>query len=252
MTLIPNERMRHPNARRRSLCVVKKNQLTPNYLSITFSCDDFEDFHSSSADDHIKIFLTGERSAEGKPPMRDYTPRSFDADKCEFVIDFALHEDPGPATAWAIGSMIGDSLEIGGPRGSVMISDAYDWYWLIGDETAIPAIARRMEEWPNAKMDIWVAVENESEEVELPSSASHSVNYVHRRVEDAHDPASLLSALSGQALPDGNGFIWIAAEGSVVKSLRTAMTDKGHPLKQMKAAGYWVHGQADAKESFND
>ena len=77
--------------------------------------------------------------------MRDFTPRSFDTEQGKLVIDFALHES-GPATGWAVAAKVGDTLEIGGPRGSAVIPDDFDWYLLIGDETALPAIGRRVEE----------------------------------------------------------------------------------------------------------
>src|SRR6185436_499825 len=80
-----------------------------------------------------------------KPPARDFTPRRFDVASGTFVIDFALH-DAGPATNWAVAAKVGDTLEIGGPRGSAVIPDDFDWYILIGDETALPAIGRRVEE----------------------------------------------------------------------------------------------------------
>jgi NADPH-dependent ferric siderophore reductase len=61
------------------------------------------------------------------------------------VIDFAIHE-AGPATKWAIKAAPGDTLDIGGPRGSAVVPDDFDWYLLIGDETALPSIGRRTEE----------------------------------------------------------------------------------------------------------
>ena len=39
-------------------------------------------------------------------------------------------------------------LGVGGPRSSVLMPDAYDAYLLVGDETALPCIARRLEELP--------------------------------------------------------------------------------------------------------
>ena len=53
--------------------------------------------------------------------------------------------DAGPATAWALAAQPGDRLAIGGPKGSVMVADDFDFYLLIGDEFALPAIGRRVE-----------------------------------------------------------------------------------------------------------
>ena len=76
--------------------------------------------------------------------MRDYTPRAFDAAGNRLTIDFALH-DAGPATAWALNARPGETLLIGGPRGSTVVPDDFDFYLLAGDETALPSIGRRLE-----------------------------------------------------------------------------------------------------------
>jgi hypothetical protein len=39
---------------------------------------------------------------------------------------------------------------IGGPRGSLVVPTDLEWQWLIGDESALPAIARRLEELGDA------------------------------------------------------------------------------------------------------
>jgi len=77
--------------------------------------------------------------------MRDFTPRHFDASTRTLTLGFALH-DAGPASAWAASARVGDVLGFGGPRGSRLTPDNFDWYLLVGDETALPAIGRRTEE----------------------------------------------------------------------------------------------------------
>lgn len=249
--LHPTTRVRHEGARRRELVVAEKRFLAPNYLSIRFDCADFADFASASWDDHVKVFLGGPREADGKPAMRDYTPRAIDPASGEFVIDFALHDNAGPATAWARDCVAGDRLQIGGPRGSVVISPDFDWYWMIGDETAIPAVSRHLAERPDATILANIAVAGPSEEVLLPASNNHHVTWAHRPTGRATDPAALLAALDGKTLPAGYGFVWIAAEAGVAKALRERLLEMGHPLQQMKARGYWVAGAADTTASFD-
>ena len=251
MTVEANKRIRHEAARRRTLKVKNKRLLAPNYLAIVFHCDDFGDFASLSPDDHIKLFLAGAPDERGRPPMRDYTPRAFNPDAGEFTIEFALHEDPGPATAWAIAAEVGDTIEIGGPRGSVVIPGSYDWYWLIGDETAIPAIARRLSECPDSTVEVLIAVAGPEEQIDLPSSSSHKIQWLHRPPKAADKPDAFLEGIEKMSLPEGDGFVWIAAEASVAKTLREALINKGHPMKQMKAAGYWTMGQADKTARFD-
>src|SRR5687767_5736770 len=59
----------------------------------------------------------------------------------------------------------GETLEIGGPRGWVVVSDSFDWWLLVGDETAPPAIGRRVEEAaPGSRMTRLVTVTGPEEE----------------------------------------------------------------------------------------
>ncbi len=135
------ERVRH-DTRRRTLSVESVVDITPGMRRISLAGDDLADFTSLAPDDHIKIFIPG---ADGDEERRDYTPRRYDNAERRLTIDFALHE-AGPVTRWAIGARLGDRLDIGGPRGSAVVSPTVKRWLLIGDETALPAIGRRIEE----------------------------------------------------------------------------------------------------------
>ena len=63
------------------------------------------------------------------------------------MIEFALHGE-GPAAEWAAQAAAGHTLAIGGPKGSLIVPLDYDWHLLVGDETAFPAVARRLEQLP--------------------------------------------------------------------------------------------------------
>jgi NADPH-dependent ferric siderophore reductase len=122
---------------------------------------ELERFTSLSPDDHVKLFVPGEG---GDEEPRDYTPRRYDAETDELAIDFALH-DAGAATSWAKDAVPGASVDVGGPRGSVVVPPDFDWWQLVGDETASPAIGRRLEELPSrTKLMSVVAVANPDEE----------------------------------------------------------------------------------------
>jgi NADPH-dependent ferric siderophore reductase len=244
-------KLRHESARRRVLTVVDKQYLTPHYLSVRFHCADFGAFSSVSPDDHIKLFLPGGRTEAGKPLMRDYTPRAFDRAAQSFVIDFALHREPGPATAWALAAESGDRLEIGGPRGSVVVSDQFATYWLIGDEAAIPSILRRLAEWPAARIRALVAVTGTSEEILLPQSTSHDITWVHRPESEAANSALLLDAFTSWFKPAEDCFVWVATESGVARALRNAVLETGHPASRLRVSGYWTLGKADTTEKFD-
>ena len=242
------ERIRH-ETRRRTLTVETAVKLTPNMLRISFTADDLHDFVSLSADDHIKLFFP----VEGESAcMRDYTPRRFDTERGTVVLDFALHE-AGVATRWAVAAKAGDKLDIGGPRGSAIIPADFDWYWLIGDETALPAIGRWLEEArAGVAATSFVVVEGEDDIQAISTNAAWTPVWMPRN-GGTDDAALLQSALAMQEVPAGDGFVWIAAEGSVARILRGYVVERRqHPREWTKAAGYWVRGKADTHDRIED
>lgn len=247
-----HEIVRHRHeTRRRSLIVAAREHLSPGMIRIVLEGEALADFVSLGADDHVKLFVPAE--GDGEPQRRDYTPRAYDRAAGSLTIDFAVH-DAGPATRWAIDAVPGDVIEIGGPRGSAVISPTFDWWLLVGDETALPAIGRRIEELPEGTLAISVvAVTSAEEEQRFDTAAHHTAIWAHRPAAQADDPATVLAALRDVVLPEGEGFVWIAAETVVARAVRDYFTtERGHPHEWIKAAGYWRKGEADSHGSITD
>jgi NADPH-dependent ferric siderophore reductase len=235
-------RVRH-ETRRRTLTVSSIDRLTPRMLRLGFTSGDLQDFVSASPDDHIKLFFPS--------GMRDFTPRRVDTERGHLAIDFALHE-AGPATQWAASARLGDTLEIGGPRGSTVVPDDFDWYLLVGDETALPAIGRRVEELRAGVPVATFVVAGKGEAQSFETEARWTPHWIERH-PGSDDAALLEAALATFEPPPGDGFVWIAAEGSVARAVRAYMIDqRGHPREWCKAAGYWKRGEADAHEKIED
>lgn len=78
-----------------------------------------------------------------RPQARDYTPL-YDAARHELVLDFFIH-DGGVASHWATEAKVGDTLTIGGPRGSLIVPEDYAWQLYVCDESGMPALRRRLE-----------------------------------------------------------------------------------------------------------
>lgn len=236
------QRVRH-ELRRRSLRVADVTRLTPHMIRISLTGDDLEGFVSASPDDHIKISIPG---LDGVLTRRDYTPRQYDPEKRILVLDFVNH-DGGPAAAWARAAQVGDTLEIGGPKGSQVIAGPVARWLLIGDETALPAIGRRVEELPaQADVTTVVAVPNSEDEQIFTTLARHSAHWVHRPMDAADQAQDILKTLDSLTIEDGT-FVWVGAEARVAKAVRQYLLESRQvPLQWIKASGYWVKGQADA------
>jgi NADPH-dependent ferric siderophore reductase len=237
-------RVRHEPKKRR-LVVREAKHLTPSMLRIVLEGGDLDDFVSVSPDDHVKVFVPTE---SGEVERRDYTPRRFDPSARTLAIDFALH-DGGPVTTWATQAKPGDALEIGGPRGSMLVPWTFDWWLLIGDETALPAIGRRIEEAPaGTKMISVAAVSGPDDEQRFETRAERTALWTHRPMDLATDPEPLLAALANVSLPAGDGFVWVAAEAKVARAVREYINvTRGHPRPWTKASGYWTRGLANAE-----
>jgi len=238
-------RERH-ELKRRTLIVRQVERVTPNMARITLEGTDLAGFASLSPDDHVKLLfpIPGSEDLE----KRDYTPRRHDEAAGTLVIDFALHDPAhaGPATLWALSAKPGDTLIMGGPKGSMVVPYDFDWWLLIGDETALPAIGRRLEEMPaGTRVTSLIAVTGPEEEQRFDTRAAHRSIWVHRPAEQAADPASLLAALKKELPGPGEGFISVAAEAKVASAIKDFVTDSWkHDPAWMKAKGYWTTGQA--------
>ncbi|MCQ6257025.1 siderophore-interacting protein [Pseudomonas sp. Q11] len=237
--------------KRRRLQVLRVEDLTPRMRRITVGGPELAGFASLGTDDHVKLlfpqnaeeqaalenFSPSPGKAQGPmPEMRDYTPRRYDLDTLEMDIDFVLHGD-GPAATWAAQATPGQYLNIAGPRGSMIVPDIFDSYLLIGDETALPAIARRLEGLaPNRRALVVVEVENGAEQQVLQSPAQVHVIWVLR--EGRQD--SLLRTVQQLEMPGGKLYAWVATESKVSRQIRKVLLEeKGLDQDFVKAVGYW-------------
>ena len=237
--------------KRRRLQVLRVQDLTPRMRRITVGGPELAGFVSLGTDDHVKLlfpqnaeehaalenFNPSAGKAQGPmPEMRDYTPRRYDLDTLEMDIDFVLHGD-GPASTWAAQAAPGQYLHIAGPRGSMIVPDIFDSYLLIGDETALPAIARRLEGLaPNRRALVVVEVENGAEQQILQSPAQVHVIWVLR--EGRQD--NLLRTVQQLDMPGGKLYAWVATESKVSRQIRKVLLEeKGLDQDFVKAVGYW-------------
>jgi NADPH-dependent ferric siderophore reductase len=247
-------RVRH-EPRRRALTVKRVDKVAAHMIRVTLG-GDLEGFTSLGFDDHVKLFFpNGKTGEDGKPQSdsRDYTPRRYDPAANTLDVEFVIH-DAGPATRWAMQAQPGQPLDIGGPRGSFIIPDTFDWHLMIGDDTALPAIARRLAELPAGSRAVVLAeVDGPADELEFASAADVSITWAHRNGAEAGASDVLAKTLKTMKLPAGDYYAWVAAESLIAKALRAQLiADHGAHPKWIRAAGYWRRGAVAVHDTFND
>lgn len=262
------QKVQHP-IKVRTLTVKRTVELSPSMRRITLTGDDLAGFLSASFDDHLKLMVPDTQGAElnmpvagpaglvfeegkPKPAMRDYTPRRYDPATNELDIDFVLHH-AGPATDWAAQAEPGHVAGIAGPRGSFLVPTAFDWHLLIGDETAIPAIARRLEELPAAaKAIVIIKVKSDAAKLELSSQCQLDVQWVNEASAAGEGMGAFESAVRNITLPEGEGYAWAAGEYSEIKAVRQALTEElGIDKSRIRAASYWRKTASNTQKHFD-
>jgi NADPH-dependent ferric siderophore reductase len=262
------EKVRYPSIKARLLRVRQTRRLTPYLLRVTFAGNDLADFVSGSFDDHVKLFLPpapdkvpampvpGPRGlvfpdGDDRPVARDYTPRRYDPDAGELDIDFVLHGH-GPAATWAAQASPGQSVGIAGPRGSFVIPVGFDWHLLVGDETAIPAIGRRLEELPARKRALAIIeVSDPSARINFHTRADLAIQWVHCAVNTSDGTSALERAVRRLHLPEGDGYVWAAGEFSAIRNVRHYLVnERGLDKTRVRAASYWRRDAGRGHEVF--
>ena len=262
-------RVRHP-LKFRLLQVKRVHALTPHLIRVTFTGEDLHDFVSASFDDHIKVFFPAPGADkpvlpsagpdgpvfpadQPRPIARDFTPRRFDRAARELDIEFAMHE-AGPAATWAAQAKVGQYLGIGGPRGSLVIPTGFDWHLLIGDETALPAIARRLEELPaGTRVAAVIEVADPSAQHRIrharPSCMPCGATAANRRIAATR----CCKRYARRICRRGEGYVWAAGESATMRAVRYHLcTERGVDKSRIRAASYWKQGAEAVHENLDD
>lgn len=216
-------------------------------LRIIFHSPEPHIFVSPSPDDYIKLFFP--QNSGDCAASRYFTPRSWNAETAKLTLDFALHPD-GPAVEWARKAKPGDCLDIQSPPASTVVSDDFDWYILVGDATALPSIARRLESFrPDVPVRVFLLVEDSREQQVFRSPANCEIVWLYNAGNPQQNALMMRETIENSRLPSGDGFIWIAGEISLSREVYELAVDTLlHPKQWIKASAYWSQGRADGRE----
>ncbi|AZK94168.1 siderophore-interacting protein [Streptomyces tsukubensis] len=261
------------------LRVTRAHALTPSLIRVTFQGfpddDALDAFASGGRDQSLSLFLphphqdapvvpvdAGDGSAifaawralpeDTRAVMRSYTVRDQRRTATgarEFDIDFAVHENGGPACRWAQAAAPGKRAMVLGPavaeNTSVRCQPPADTDWTLiwGDETALPAIAAILEWLPaGMRTRVWVDVPHAADRLELKTDADAEIVWL---VRDEGAP-SAVEAVTAAELPEGTPYAWIAGESGGVKALRRHLVgERGIDRRRVTFVGYWRRGVSE-------
>lgn len=224
----------------RVLTVTGVEQLTPHMRRIRFRGQDLARYDSLDAL-HVRLFLPPESLAEPvwpmigadgllqtpppeqRPAVRKYTIREIDAAAGTLAIDFVLHDDAGPGSAFAARVQLGDRIGMAGPGGRGL--KQAQRYLFLADETGLPALARMLEHLPAGTSGLaLVEIADAAERQSLTMPEGFSLRWLHRDGAAPGSTSLLTDALATLEWPAGEGslYLWAACEHAAFREIRAA------------------------------
>ena len=173
----------------------------------------------------------------GQFQSRYYTVRSWDGSS--LVLDVVVH-DVGLVTEGATreDGVVGETVTVTEPRGSFAMPDGAAWLLLVGDLTALPAIARISERVAGAvPTRVWA---------EVPDDPAVLAPYLPDAGHVAWTPApgpgasALAEVVEAIEWPEGDGYFWMAGESAQMRAIRKhLMRERRLPSSAYDVMGYW-------------
>lgn len=179
------------------------------------------------------------------PVLRAYTVRWFDPTRSELALDVVVHGDAGIAGPWAATVEVGAAIGFFGPGGAYAPDPAAPRHLLVGDESALPAIAATLDALPTeAQVDVYLEVAGPADEISLRTTKHTKLSWVHRGVGPYGVP--LAAAVRRGWQPDPQTQIFVHGNADLVRDLRRFLfVDNRHERRLVSISGYWRPGFTD-------
>ncbi|PZR55109.1 siderophore-interacting protein [Xylanimonas oleitrophica] len=245
-TSAPPARTRVPH----TVTVTATRRLTPHMVRVTVGGEALRGLDVPPfTDRYVKLVMAEppvvDGVPQGRPLLRTYTVRAVR--EAEWDLDVLLHGDEGLGGPWAARARPGDPVTFLGPGGGYAPDPEAPWHLLVGDASALPAIAASIEAMPeDAVVHAFVEVDDEAEKQDLPGPAATRVTWVVKGGESLED--AVVRAHAAGTLPSGVPHAFIHGEAGCVRVLRRwARAELGVPPERLSASGYWRRGADDER-----
>ncbi|TYL51808.1 siderophore-interacting protein [Nocardioides sp. BGMRC 2183] len=211
--------------------VLGRVQLSPHLIRLTLGGPGLAGFTSTGIpDEWVGLIVPGQYQS------RYYTVRSWSGG--ELVLDVVVHE-VGLVTEWALGAFgdpVGQQVTITEPKGSFLKPADAGWLLLVGDLTAMPAMARIAETHADLPVHLYAEVPDRPEELAsyLPAGAQVSWD-----APEEHG-SRLAEVVETLEWPEGAGYFWMAGESAQMRAIRKhLMRVRRMPSTHYDVMGYW-------------
>ncbi len=175
---------------------------------------------------------------------RSYTVRAFDPAP-ELTLDVLVHGPRGVAGPWAQRAAPGDTVLVAGPGGTWSPDPTADHHLLLGDLSAVPAIAVALARLPRgAAATAVIEVPGPEHELAIDVPPGVQLTWVHADGRPAG--TALVAAVRSLPWPAGRVEVFLHGEAGAVKDLRHYVRlDRGVRREQLSVSGYWRLGFDD-------
>lgn len=193
-------------------------------------------------------YLREHRPPHEWPVMRTYTVRAFDGER--LTLDVVVHGDDGVAGPWARDvepGGPGSLVQVRGPGGAYRPDPDADHHLLVGDASALPAIAVALEQLPlGASADVILEVRDAREQLDLDTRADARIQWIHTACSQGALGEDLVAAVRELTLPDGDVQAFVHGEAGWVRQLRSHLRfERAIPRERLSISGYWRRGATD-------
>ncbi len=179
------------------------------------------------------------------PVLRTYTVRRLDLEARELWVDVVLHGDEGVAGPWAAQVRPGATIHVRGPGGAYAPDPAADHHLLVGDESALPAIAATVEALPvRARATVFCEVDGPDDELALHAVADVDLRWLHRGEAAAGTTTLLDDAVRAWAWPEGRVQAFVHGESRLLKTVRPYVRDRV-ARGDLSVSAYWRLGATE-------
>jgi NADPH-dependent ferric siderophore reductase len=208
--------------------VVRRERLSDHLVRLVLGGPGLVGFASTGVpDEWVGLVVPGQFQS------RYYTVRSWTGS--ELTLDVVVH-DVGLVTEWAAREVVGDTVTITEPKGSFAMPTDAGWLILVGDLTALPAMAR-IAESATVPTRIWAEVPDDMSSY-LPTAVD--VTWLTPPADGASGLAAAVEAIDW---PAGPGYFWMAGESAQMRAIRKhLMRERRMPSASYDVMGYWRGG----------